>query len=101
MEIAFQFPDPVPGCTCVVCSRLGVSINQRSTDPDPVFGTYRLVKVLPDGTQQEMTDEEVKDFEKRYPKLSEWNLPMNQTTWFKVIAPLTALTFCLDLHQVA
>jgi hypothetical protein len=87
-SVAFQFPDPIPGCVCVVCSRLGVSINQRSVEPDPVFLTYRLVKVLPDNTQQELSEEEVKEFERKFPKLAEWNLPTNQTLWYKTCTKL-------------
>jgi len=86
--LAFQFPDPVPGCLCVVCSRLGVSINQRSAEPEPVFATYRLVKILADGAQKELDEEEVKEFEKRHSKFAEWNLPINQTTWFKTCSKL-------------
>eukprot|EP00462_Mataza_sp_D1_P000298 CAMPEP_0175090840 /NCGR_PEP_ID=MMETSP0086_2-20121207/1576_1 /TAXON_ID=136419 /ORGANISM="Unknown Unknown, Strain D1" /LENGTH=191 /DNA_ID=CAMNT_0016363527 /DNA_START=73 /DNA_END=648 /DNA_ORIENTATION=+ len=83
----FQFPAAVEGCSCVVCSRTGVPINQNS-DATPVFTKYRLVKENADGTTVELTEEEIAEFEKRFPKHAEWNFPSQQQQWYKACQKL-------------
>jgi hypothetical protein len=67
VSTAFCFPDVVDGCECGICSRVGVVGADKMAElvPPPVFEEYRLMKVMPDGTQRLPTEAELKEFEQQ------------------------------------
>lgn len=83
----WQFPNPVRGCVCIVCARLGV-VEDQHADSNQVFEAYRLVKVHQDGSTEALDDNEINAFSAQYPKAAEWELPYNQTTWYKTCMKL-------------
>lgn len=65
-QLSFRYPQSVPGCACIICTRAGIPTDTNYPSP---FAEYKLVRV--EGyTEREPTDEERAQFNAQYPALA-------------------------------
>jgi hypothetical protein len=88
----FQFPPPIEGCDCTICSRGGVDANYR--EPVSVFEQYQVetVGMIPPQTSTPCTSAELEEFQNKHEKSCDWLLDgshdIRSLSWHRICSSI-------------
>jgi bromodomain-containing factor 1 len=84
----FLLPPKFKDCDppCAVCTRIAPD-GTPLEEPEPVFRTYKLVKVQKN-FQAPLSAQEFDEFEEKQPKLAEWKAEFKDTMWYKACSKI-------------